>query len=119
MGSKCNKCGEIWFPRREGVCSKCNSQDIIDYECSHEGTVLHHWMNVFFMQNMGYGEYGLGRVPAVIKLDDGPCVLSEVIECPPQEVKDGMKVRMVVRKQKRETNGNWMYGYKFVASSTN
>jgi uncharacterized OB-fold protein len=36
---------------------------------------------------------------------------TEIVDCPPEKVKDGMKVKMVLRKFRRESNGNWMYGF--------
>lgn len=85
-----------------------------EYECAHQGEVLCHWENIFRgVALMGYAEQ-VPRVPAVIRLNDGVHILSEVIETSPQDVYDGMPVRMVLRKQKRESNSNWMYGFKFV-----
>ena len=116
MGSRCNACGRIWFPRRgQGVCGTCNSRDLEDYECSHTGKIAYHWVNAFFNSITGYGEWGVNRrVPALIELDNGAYVFSEIIEAEPEEIEDGMRVEMVVRKHRRETNGNWFYAYKFV-----
>jgi uncharacterized OB-fold protein len=41
---------------------------------------------------------------------------TEIVDCPPEEVKDGMKVKMVLRKFRREPNGNWMYGFMWAAA---
>ena len=116
VGSRCKDCGQLWWPRRMGnVCSKCNSRNLEDYEFSHEGELIAHWENVGIFPLMGYAEYGSTRISAIVKLKEGVFVApTEIIECPPDQIKDGMRVRMVVRKQKRESNGNWMYGYKWV-----
>ena len=85
-----------------------------DYECSHEGEVVTHWDSSFWGGAvMGYGEI-IPSTPVVVRLKDGIHIVSQVIDTEPDEVYDGMPVRMVVRKHKRESNSNWMYGYKFV-----
>lgn len=113
VGSRCLDCHQAWFPRRT-VCGKCNSRNLEDYQCSHRGEIVCHWANAIpGLALLGYGEQ-VPRVAAIIRLDDGLHVLSEVIDAPPEAIEDGMGVRLVVRKQKRESNSNWMYGYKFV-----
>lgn len=116
VGSRCKDCGQLWFPRRgKGVCGKCNSRNLEDYECSHTGRILYHWCNAFFLTPTGYGEWGMNkRVSALIELDDGVHIFSEIVEAEPEEIQDGMRVEMVVRKHRRESNGNWFYAYKFV-----
>ncbi len=117
VGSKCTSCGQLWFPRRS-VCAKCSSRDLESYECSHEGEVVCHWENIAKgAVPMGYGEQR-PRIPTVVKLTDGVHVFTEIIETSPEEVYDGMAVKMVLRKQKRESNSNWTYGYKFIPVST-
>lgn len=115
-GSKCRSCGQIWFPKRHGVCGKCNSQDLEDYECSHEGVVAEYTIkDEPFTHLAGSQLFGRGnRVIAMIKLDDGVHVWSDVEDCPPEKVRVGMRVRMVMRKWTRESNSNWQYGYRFV-----
>jgi len=54
------------------------------------------------------------RVSALIELDDGVHIFSEIVEAEPEEIQDGMRVEVVVRKHRRESNGNWFYAYKFV-----
>ena len=66
---------------------------------------------------MGYQELE-PRIIVVIQMDDGPFVLSEIIESAPDEVNDGDRVRMVTRKLRRESNSNWQYGFKFVRAES-
>jgi len=116
LGSKCRNCGQIWFPRRHGVCGKCNSNNLEDYQCAQEGTVTE-----FTIKDNPYTDltgthlYGSGkRVIAIVRLNDGPYVFSQVEDCPPDKIRVGMKVRMVLRKWLRESNSNWQYGFRFV-----
>ncbi len=104
------------LPARHGSCGKCNSQDLEECQCAHEGVVAE-----FFIKDNPFNDlagtelYGGGkRVPALIRLDDGVCVWSEVNDCPVEEVKVGMRVKAVLRKWLRESNSDWQYGYKFV-----
>lgn len=53
----------------------------------------------------------------MIRLDDGIHVISEIVEQEGALVKKGTRVRMVIRKHKREDTGNWVYGYKFVVEA--
>lgn len=63
----------------------------------------------------GFEVYGDTRVFAMVKLTRegiyiGP---TEIVDCLPEDVKDGMKVKMVLRKFRREANGNWAYRFMF------
>ena len=115
-GSKCKSCGQLWFPARHGVCGKCNSQDLEDYECAHEGAVVDYVIKDNpFTDLSGEHLYGKGRrVVATVKLDDGVMIYTDIDDCKPEDIKTGTRVRMVVRKWMRESNSNWQYGYKFV-----
>lgn len=115
-GSRCRSCGAIWFPARHGVCGKCNSSDIEEYQCAQEGSIAEYIIKDNpFTDLSGSAPYGRGkRVVAMVKLDDGLYVWSDVVDCPPEGVSVGMRVRMTTRKWMRESNSNWQYGYKFV-----
>ena len=116
LGSKCRNCGQIWFPQRHGVCGKCNSSDIEEYQCAQEGIVEEYMIKDNpFTDLSGTHLHGRGkRILAMIKLDDGIHVWSDLEDCPPESVNVGMRVQMVTRKWMRESNSNWQYGYKFV-----
>jgi uncharacterized protein len=109
VGTYCASCGSGHFPGRH-VCPKCHSRDLEAREFSKTGKVVCSAIDQSPL--MGHGE----QVPkplAVIQLDDGPCVISDIIDCEAGDVKEGLPVEMVVRKWRRETNGNYMYGFKF------
>jgi uncharacterized OB-fold protein len=113
-GSKCQACGEIFFPRRH-VCGACNSLDIAPYRCARTGKiqVMIQAANPVLVAN-GYGE-AVPRYLAMIRLDDGLVIASEIVNVgDPSEVKTGAAVRMVIRKHVRESNLAWQYAYKFV-----
>lgn len=119
VGSKCKKCGTLWFPPRDfNVCGKCNARELEDYEFSPEGEIT-----TYFSQREQYGHQNVhgyevigwsGRDMSLVKLKEGNYVYADIVDAEPGEMKDGGKVKMVTRKMRRESNGNWCYGYKFV-----
>jgi len=51
---------------------------------------------------------------AIIKLEDGPQVTAQIVDCPLDEIKIGMKVESTFRKiQQDGYTGAIYYGYKF------
>ncbi len=51
----------------------------------------------------------------IIKLDEGPRITSQIVDCDPEEVSIGSRVRAVFRKIDEEgPAGAIHYGYKFV-----
>jgi uncharacterized OB-fold protein len=114
IGSRCKKCGELWWPRRTSeVCPNCHSRDLEEYEFSHEGEVIAFTLDRISQPLMGTEVYGRERrIVAAVKLKEGVVITpTEIVDCSPEEVKEGMKVRLVVRKLRRANNGNWLYGY--------
>lgn len=52
---------------------------------------------------------------AVVSLDNGVRVLSQVVDSPEETVKTGAKVRATVRRAKVDgDSGQILYGYKFI-----
>ena len=112
-GTRCKNCGELHFPRRT-VCANCNSRDL--EPCIHPGTGTIKAVNVCWTAtgvHIGYGE-NIPRISTFITLDDGVTVMAEVTETPLEKIVSGARVKMVLRKLHRESNSNWLYGYKFV-----
>ena len=112
VGSKCLDCGEIYFPRRWS-CEKCHSKKIEEFQLKPFGTVVEATIGYGIM--LGWEGY-YPTQGAIIKLEDGPRIAAEIIECD-EPVKPGTKVRMVTRKIGRDTLGAYIYGYKFIPES--
>jgi 2-acetylphloroglucinol acetyltransferase len=112
-GTKCTECGSTWFPRR-AVCGKCHSLKVETYACPHTGTIVANEVNNFFVLTfLGYGE-NMPKYSAMVKLDDGLHVLGEVVDVKnPEDIQPGKRVKMILRKQRREGNTNWAYVFKF------
>ncbi len=108
---KCQECGYIAFPPRL-ICPSCHSQSFEDYKLKPEGTILtytiiHVAADVFSTQT---------PFPvAIIETDDGARLTAQVVDCKPEEVSIGQKVRLMTRLIQREGHsGILQYGYKAV-----
>lgn len=89
---RCDACGElVWYPRL--VCPTCGSHSVSPTEVSGRGTV-YSWSVV---RRGGPGPFRDSGpyVLAMIELDEGPRLLSNVVECHPDEVEVGMRVEVV------------------------
>lgn len=112
-GTKCSVCGAISFPRRS-VCEECYSRKLEPYYCVQTGEITSvSVQGVPALAISGYGEK-MPRYNVMIKLDDGIHIMSEVVDAKePEKIVVGSRVKMVVKKLRREANGNWLYGFKF------
>jgi uncharacterized OB-fold protein len=117
IGSKCLACGTIWWPSRR-VCGKCTSRNVEDLQLSSVGKLLIHHAGQLPWHVAplgGFEVFGDTRVMTVVELPEGVYVgPTDLVDCPPEKIRDGMLVRRVLRKLRREGNGNWQYGYMWV-----
>jgi uncharacterized OB-fold protein len=109
MGCECPNCGARYFPNRF-VCPGCHSRKLVQKEFNGKGIVT--CTAIDHSPLMGHAEE-VPKFLAAIKLDDGPTVISDVVDCPAEWLREGLRVEVTIRKWRRETNGNYMYGYKF------
>jgi len=92
---KCEECGAvIFYPRL--VCPDCHSDKLGWVDASGKGeiysyTVVHNNSPSFFMDDMPY-------IVAIIKLEEGVQMLSNVVGCDPDQVKCDMPVEVVFEK---------------------
>jgi len=110
-GTHCTNCGRFFFPPRS-VCPECRRKGIIELH-KFKGTG-----EVVTYTTVYQAPRSLNRQTpytlAIIKLDEGPRMLSEVI-CEPEAISIGMRVRAVFRKLGEEgERGIIYYGTKFV-----
>ncbi|MHB8397149.1 MAG: Zn-ribbon domain-containing OB-fold protein [Thermoplasmataceae archaeon] len=110
----CGNCKAVYFPPRD-ICPKCHRDSIgkmKEMELSGRGkiesfTVVHDVPPAFIRQRP--------YVLALIKLDEGPTLTAQVVDCDPSEVALGKRVRSVFRKVREDgKSGIIQYGYKFV-----
>lgn len=108
-GSKCPKCGQIYYPKRR-VCAECHSREIEETILARQGTIES--LAIDYLPVMGNMEC-LPIIRAIIKLDNGPSVFADVVDCSEDQAAIGMRVEMVIRRVKRESNGNLQYAHKW------
>jgi len=90
VGTKCRKCGTDYFPPRVD-CSKDFSEDMEWIEYSGEGELMTYTVNTTPPESFSkYGTYIIG----IVKLVEGPAVMTWLKDIKPEEVKVGMKLKI-------------------------
>ena len=92
---KCADCGTIDHPPYL-YCTNCMSENSQWIEASGKGTLYAYAINVFgvpfpFWDDMPY-------VVAMIDLEEGPRMISNVVECDHDKLKNGMQLEVVFEK---------------------
>ena len=113
IGSKCEACGKESFPPVYR-CGKCGSSKLKDKEMPKSGkivtyTQLHEPLPGFEAQVPFY--------LAVVELENGARVLTQVVDSQADQVKTGAKVAATLRRAKVDgESGQIIYGYKFIVT---
>ena len=91
MIQKCDRCEEYQFYPR-GICANCWSNDIKWVQSSGKGTV---WTFTVTSQNRtpGFAE-DVPYVLALVELEEGVRMFTNIVECSPGDVKIGMPVEV-------------------------
>ncbi len=113
LGTRCGVCGAVYFPSRP-VCPRCHRQSLGKMQGHRlkgmgevlSFTVVHESTRNFRLQ--------LPYIMALVRMDEGPVVTAQLVDCEPGEVRLGSRVRAVFRKIGEEgKSGVIHYGYKF------
>ena len=118
IGKRCEECGTLIFPSRD-VCRKCSSANLVEYRFDPRGeivtfTVIRSQVNDPEGENIDIPARNIPYVLAIIRLEEGPMLTAQVVECAADELKIGKKVEMVFRKlNEKGRRGIIEYGYKF------
>jgi len=108
---KCTQCGYIAFPARR-VCPECGNRKFEMIRLKPEGTI-----KTFTVIHVAAEEFAL-QTPfpvAIIETDEGARLTAQVVDCKPEEVAIGKRVRFMLRRIQKEGNaGILQYGYKAV-----
>ena len=108
QGEECTQCGAKYFPARP-VCT-CGSIEFKPYKLAERGEVVT-W-TVIGNAPIGFEKY-VPYVVALVELEDGCKLLSQVVDIDPAEISSGLRVEVVFRKIKEDgTDGIIQYGYK-------
>ncbi len=87
----CNACGfVIWYPRLR--CPDCHSTDVSWVDASGLGSIYS-----FSITRKGQGSYREASpyVLAYVELDEGPRVMTNIVDCDPETLVVGQRVRVV------------------------
>lgn len=87
---RCTSCDEvIWYPR--AICPACGSLDTEWFDASGLGTIYTYTVN-----HHGFGPYaGITFVIAYVELDEGPRMLTNIVDVDPADVAIGQRVTVV------------------------
>ena len=85
---KCNGCGQLYHPPRP-MCQKCRSMDLGWVEASGNGSVY----SFTIIHHPQFPGYDFPIVAALVQLEEGTRIVSNVVDCNPEDVEVGMPVR--------------------------
>lgn len=89
MLPRCKSCGYvIWYPRE--FCPSCHTMGAEWFEASGKGTVYS-----FSITRRGRFAGGNNYVLAYVELDEGPRVMTNIVDCDPESVRIGQPVEVV------------------------
>jgi uncharacterized OB-fold protein len=109
-GSKCNACGEVFYPRRI-VCAKCLHEGTDDVVLSTTGTLYTWtWVHVplFAKTDAKVSAYGVGQVD----LPEGPRIQA-ILQGEPSDFSIGMQLHLDVETLRQDQEGNDVVIYRF------
>ena len=106
IGSKCRKCGELFFIRRQ-ICENCQSQDLETISLSSTGklyafSVMYYPAPPPYKPPEPFVPYGAGW----IELPEGLVLYSLLTENDPKKLKIGMDMELVIDKFSEDKDGN-------------
>jgi len=107
----CDKCGKWHFPPRL-VCDGCRNETFTRKAMRRTGKILTH--TVIHMPPAAFKDESPYAV-AIIEMDDGPRITTQVVGIAPGELKIGQRVRLEFRRVQADGEaGTILYGYKAV-----
>ncbi|MEM0449203.1 MAG: Zn-ribbon domain-containing OB-fold protein [Methanomassiliicoccales archaeon] len=111
---RCGNCGKVFFPPR-AICGVCHRKSIGKMECFNlkgEGEVFS-----FAVVHDAPRQFEIHKpyVVAMVRMDEGVMLTSQIIDVEPKEVHIGMRVRATLRRLGEDgPSGVINYGYKFI-----
>lgn len=109
--NECNSCGEVYYPPRR-VCAKCGSREFGAAILPDTGTV-----ETFTVIRVAPSEFTdlAPYAVAIVKLDDGPRIMCQLVDAAPEEIGIGMPVKLEFRRIRADgEDGVLLYGHKAV-----
>jgi uncharacterized OB-fold protein len=112
IGSRCNLCGEVFFPKKAyGICTYCQSRNLEEIKLSRRGKIYS-----FTVVIQRPPEYYKGPVPyaeGFVELPEGVRVETLFTGCNFDDLKIGMDVEMVIERLHEDEEGNEIMVFKF------
>lgn len=93
---KCGACGHVSFPPRQW-CPECFSGDLQWVEASGRATLLS-FSKVYLDPFDGYADT-LPYVLAVVQLEEGPQLMSNIVDCDPERIAIGDPLRVLFERR--------------------
>ena len=110
VSNKCKTCGWMNFPPRS-TCKKCAAHEFENVKLCGEGQIVTY--SVIRVAPPGF-EQLTPYVVAIVKLDEGPRITAQIVDCDPGEVSIKKRVKACFRKIAEDGKaGAISYGYKF------
>jgi len=111
LGTYCENCNSTFFPPRK-ICPRCRRRGRTkQVEFSGRGRVFSY--TVINVGSETFEEY-TPYVVGLVELEEGPRVMSQIVECKPEDVRIGMEVEACFRKLFEQKDGGIIsYGFKF------
>ena len=111
IGSECEICKANFFPARK-ICPNCRRRGRTKpIRYSGKGKIYSY--SVIYSPPTGF-ELEAPYIIAIVELDEGPRLTSQIVDCDLRDVKIGVPVEMVFRKiQEDGKEGLIHYGFKF------
>ncbi|MBN2331252.1 MAG: Zn-ribbon domain-containing OB-fold protein [Candidatus Aenigmarchaeota archaeon] len=111
VGSKCELCSRHFFPGRV-ICPECRRKGKMhEHRFSGKGKVYSY--TVIRTPPTGFEIY-IPYVVAIVDLEEGARVVSQLVDVKPEEVSIGMPVEACFRKiREQNQSGLVLYGFKF------
>ena len=113
IGNKCESCNTVYFPPRKPCpyCRRKSMGKMKDLKLSGKGKVISY--SIIHVGPQAFEE----QVPypiAIVELNEGPKITTQIVDCDIKDVKIGMKVESTFRRiQEDGYTGAIYYGYKF------
>lgn len=110
LGGCCKKCRNICYPA-SGICPKCKSITLMPYKLMPLGKIVSY--SLIHVAPSGFENFTPYPI-ALIKLTEGPLVLSQITDYEDKDLNIGTKVEAVFRKiLATSKSGVIRYGLKF------
>ncbi|MFQ6114824.1 MAG: Zn-ribbon domain-containing OB-fold protein [bacterium] len=112
IGVRCDNCKEIFYPPRR-ICPNCRRlSKLEEVKLNGKGKVVTYTIIYSAPENF---EKQTPYIMAIVELDQGPRLTTQIVDCDLDQIKIGMRVRSVLRKIQEDGEAGLVhYGCKFI-----